>query len=954
MEQVLKERVFRIFQLPDTDIVREIVLTVIKITGSTAGLLLYMNTNGNPAVEFQTGDTLPFPDLRGKTLFTDFNCKQNVYSSVFHDMESIVANAPIAMPSGHAEAEHVMIVPVVINNKTIAILEGAMKPSVYTDEDRHALELFAGILAPFLCKLLHRVQYIEELERNNRNQELTLEVINRLSTSDEVPVLEILELILEHTSAKTAEILLTESRKPVFYSAGMAADNELRDVFNRISHDVAAEGLCVNISNLQDTYLQGGILKGSLLVLPVQASGKPIGYMLLYDRRKNAFGKDTETLMRNQCITLALALGYRNLLNDLETNLHEYHILLDTVRTSDEHLKTIIQNMPVMLMAVENDGKIIIWNRECERVTGYSADEILASADPLSIICPDNAYRRKILNYWKSSGNNFHDWEWNIQCRDGSTRSISWSSNSNDNPVPGWSAWGIGVDTTERRKAETDREALISFQQILLDSIPIPIFYKNHEGKYLGCNHHFDDIIGMPRDGIIGKDVSDITPDDFGAMTKDIDNRLLEEGIDRKYQTEIQSARDGLRKVIIHKALFHSADPAGPGIIGAIQDITELVNKEKALKDAEEKLKLILSHSPMIVSYSGIDHRYEWIFNPHFNLQTSEIIGKSDHDIFLPHEAEILVRRKQEVIDTGSSLRFEMCFNFPDEVQDYDLFLEPVYDPAGAISGVATVAFEITGRKRAEMEIDKLNRDLELRVAERTRELEAANRELESFSYSVSHDLRAPVRHILSFAEIMRNCCMADAGTDCNRYLQIIIEAAERMSAIIEALLDFSRMGRAELTRSEIEPVQVLETIIKSFEMEIADRSISISIGDMPVIMGDPALIRVVFTNLVSNAIKFTRNRNDACIEIGSSRSDGCHVIYFRDNGAGFNMKYADRLFGVFRRLHDYEEFEGTGIGLATVQRIIHRHGWKIRGEGKPGEGATFYITIPAGNGRTP
>ena len=954
MEQVLKERVFRIFQLPDADIVREIVLTVIEITGSTAGLLLHMNTNGDPAVEFQTGDTLPFPGIRGKNLCTGCISKQNVYSRVFRDMESIVSNTPIDLPSGHAGAERIMIVPVVANNKTIAVLEGAMKPSDYSDEDRHGVELFAGILAPFLCKLLNRVQHIEELERKTRNQELTLEVINRLNTSEDVPVLEILELIMEHTRAQTAEISLPGSHKPSFYSAGTAAGNELRDVFSRISHDVTAEGLCVNISDLQDTYLQGGVLKGSLLVLPVQASGNQAGYMLLYDRRKNAFSKDTESLMKNQCITLALALGYRNLLNDLETSLHEHHILLETVRTGDEHLRTVIRNMPAMLVAVEDDGRIILWNRECEKVTGYTAEEILSSADPLSILCPDSEFRLKLLSEWKRSGNNFRNWEWNILCKDGSTRSISWSSNANDNPVTGWSSWAIGFDTTERRKAETDREALISFQQTLLDSIPIPIFYKDHDGKYLGCNHHFQDITGIAKDRIIGKDVSDITPEDFGAMSQELDAGLFMEGSDRKYQTEILSAKDGLRKVIIHKALFHSDDPGGPGIIGTIQDITELVNKEKALKDAEEKLKLVLSHSPMIVSYSDRDHRYEWIFNPHFNLETLEIIGRSDHDIFLPHEADILVQRKQEVMDTGSSLRFEMCFNFLDEVEYYDLFLEPVYDPAGAITGVATVAFEITGRKRAEMEIDKLNRELGRRVAERTRELEAANRELESFSYSVSHDLRAPVRHILGFAEIMRNCCMADADANCNRYLQIIMEAAERMSAIIEALLNFSRMGRTELTRSEIEPVHVLETIIKTFETEIADRSVSISVSDMPVIMGDPALIQVVFTNLVSNAIKFTRNRKDACIEIGSSRSDGCHVIYFRDNGAGFNMKYADRLFGVFRRLHGNEEFEGTGIGLATVQRIVHRHGWKISGEGRPGEGATFYITIPAESGRTP
>jgi len=239
------------------------------------------------------------------------------------------------------------------------------------------------------------------------------------------------------------------------------------------------------------------------------------------------------------------------------------------------------------------------------------------------------------------------------------------------------------------------------------------------------------------------------------------------------------------------------------------------------------------------------------------------------------------------------------------------------------------------------------NAALERRVRERTAELEAANQELESFSYSVSHDLRAPVRHIDGFAELLDQTTDSTISEKDRRYLQLIIKAAKQMSQLIDDLLDFSRMGRAEMRRTRVNLQVLLEKVLQSLQPEMEGRHILWKKDPLPEVQADPALLQQVFSNLLFNAIKYSRPRDPAQIEIGSKIEGEERVFFVRDNGVGFDMRYADKLFGVFQRLHSKEEFEGTGIGLANVQRIIHRHGGKVWAEGVEDGGATFYFSMP-------
>ena len=260
----------------------------------------------------------------------------------------------------------------------------------------------------------------------------------------------------------------------------------------------------------------------------------------------------------------------------------------------------------------------------------------------------------------------------------------------------------------------------------------------------------------------------------------------------------------------------------------------------------------------------------------------------------------------------------------------------PLLDQNGMQRGGVVVFSEISERKRAEEEMRQLNA-----------ELEVINTELEAFSYSVSHDLRAPLRHIDGFAELLRKKIMESLDDQSKRYLDTISRSAKHLGALIDDLLIFSRMGRTELRKTSLNPSALLRESIENHIHETGERNIQWKIHTLPVVMADRAMLSLVFQNLIGNAIKYTRPREIAEVEIGCTTNDSEHIFYIRDNGVGFDMKYVDKLFGVFQRLHRADEFEGTGIGLANVRRIISRHGGKTWAEGVPNRGATVYFTMP-------
>jgi len=277
------------------------------------------------------------------------------------------------------------------------------------------------------------------------------------------------------------------------------------------------------------------------------------------------------------------------------------------------------------------------------------------------------------------------------------------------------------------------------------------------------------------------------------------------------------------------------------------------------------------------------------------------------------------------------------------------LTISPIRDATDKVVGASKIARDITERKRTERELRQAHEKLEQRVVERTAELEAANKELEAFSYTVSHDLRAPLRAIDGFSRILLDEFAAALPPECQDYLCDVRANTQQMGRLVDDLLTFSRLSRQPLKKQPIDAGDVARQVFDELLTDVYEGRPELRMSELPACWGDPALVKQIWSNLLSNAIKYTSKQSQPTIEIGSTNGDAREHTYFvKDNGVGFDMKYAHKLFGVFQRLHRAEDYEGTGVGLAIVQRIVHRHGGRVWADARPGEGATFYFTLPA------
>jgi len=629
-----------------------------------------------------------------------------------------------------------------------------------------------------------------------------------------------------------------------------------------------------------------------------------------------------------------------------------------TLRESEERYRTILEQAADAVFMRNETGRILEANQKACQSLGYSREELLAKSiwdiDPEALQAGKQRLWGKII-----AGEQF-TFESRQRRKDGSFLPVEVTLGLVRLPS-GPAVLGLVRDITKRKRAqEALRESEERFRRAVVDS-PFPIMLHAEDGTIVQASNSWCEITGYTREELAT--IADWTERAYGER-----KTLVQAEIDRLYGLShrvaegdytIRTKRGGTRIWDFSSAPLGHLPDGRRLVISMAMDVTERRQAEAALRESEMSLRetqriarlgsYVLdvasgswSSSDVLDKVFGIDEAYKrsvegWLALVHPDDRTMM------SDYF-----------RNEVLAQGRTFDKEYrIVRHNDQAERWvHGFGKLECDAEGHPLKMHGTIQDVTERRQAEEEIRQLNRTLEQRVKDRTAQLETANKELEAFSYSVSHDLRAPLRAIDGFARILEEDYTARLDDEGRRLLGIICGEAKRMGQLIDDLLAFSRMSRQQTELAQIDMTALAQAVFDEHAAQAPGRQLRLKLQPLPPARGDRALLRQALANLISNAIKYTRSRAVADIEIGGRADGGENLYHVKDNGVGFDMKYAGKLFGVFQRLHTADEFEGNGVGLALVQRVIHRHGGRVWAEGKLNEGSTFYFTLPIGKNR--
>jgi PAS domain S-box-containing protein len=678
--------------------------------------------------------------------------------------------------------------------------------------------------------------------------------------------------------------------------------------------------------------------------LPLVVDGRTQGVLMIYAAEADAFGEEEVRLL--QSLADSLAYGVQSLRTQAALKERElrYHDLYDYA--------------PDMYVSVDSaTGRIIQCNKTLERVMGYTNEELIGR--PIfEMYDPADLPRVKELFVQFTTEGKLQNEELRLRSKDGRVFDVNLNTTAvcdeSGRVISSRSVWR---DISARRQAEnnlieSERRFRALFENMAVGFVLFEVVPDDQDLPVdliiIAANAGFEQATGLKLREVVGKRLTHVLPGiendeadwigTYGQVALTGNPRQLEQGSELLgFYYEVTAYQFGPKQCAV-----------------TFSDITARKQGEveiRRAKEFNEKLIASMQDGLSVLDPEGVHLEVNPAFCEMTGYTREELIGGAPpHPYWAPEGLEAIQAALERILG-GDFSAIELCF-MRKNGEHFPVIVSP--SCIRGADGVPTAYFaavkDITGRKRAEEKIRMLNEELEQRVLDRTAELQAANEELEAFSYSVSHDLRAPLRAIDGFVRILEEDYHELLDVEGRRICKVISDSAHDMGRLIDDLLAFSRVGRITMKPSLIDMEGLVRaSFLESTDAAMRDR-IDFQVDQLPRGYADPALLRQVWANLIGNAIKFASIKERAHIEIKADVQGETVVYSVRDNGAGFDMRYVHKLFGVFQRLHRAEEFEGTGVGLAIVQRIVHRHGGRVWAEGEEGVGAAFYFTLKNGS----
>jgi PAS domain S-box-containing protein len=635
-------------------------------------------------------------------------------------------------------------------------------------------------------------------------------------------------------------------------------------------------------------------------------------------------------------------------------------------------LAAVVDSSDDAIISKSLKGIISTWNAGAEKVFGYTSSEVVGKP-MLMLIPPERVAEEAHILSRIRRGESVEHFETVRLRKDGSRIDISATiSPIRDDKGAIIGASKIARDITERKQAEQalqDQAQVLDLAQVLV---------RDMQGRIVLWNRGVEKLYGFCKEEALGLVSHDLLQTVFPEPLDRIEQKLLNAGF---WEGELVHRKSDRSSLVVSSVWVLHRDAQGNPlrVLEANVDITErkqaenrlvlqteeLARQAEALQRSRQELenqRLMLQSvlDSMVEGLVATDEQGKFII---WNPAATRIVGmgaakvsdsewSQHYGVYLPDTITPFPPEQNPLFRAirGEVSSAEMFLRNPELAEGawIEATASPVKDVAGKVRGGVVAFRDITQRKTDEREIRKLNEELEERVTQRTAQLAAANQELEAFTYSVSHDLRAPLRHIGGFSKILMEDFGPGMPVEAQSHLKRIEDGSRRMGLLVDELLNLARVGRHALQLQPAKLNSLIEEVVSLLQPDVEGRSVSWKIAELPSVACDPVLIKQVFQNLIANALKFTRTRQLAIIEISQRQENGEMVIAVRDNGVGFNMKYQDKLFGVFQRLHRAEDFEGTGIGLVTVQRIIRKHEGRVWAEAEVDKGATFFFTLKA------